>query len=66
MAFALGFDGQPDGLDFFREGGCLGTLLAVWGVKALVTLGPQNLPRLAGVTVDGWSVGLAGGRLKCY
>ena len=34
-------------------GGCLGTLLAVWGVKALVTLGPQNLPRLAGVTVDG-------------
>jgi putative ABC transport system permease protein len=34
-------------------GGGLGAGLAAWGVQALVALGPRDLPRLDGITVDG-------------
>ncbi|MGH9139803.1 MAG: ABC transporter permease [Vicinamibacterales bacterium] len=34
-------------------GGALGVLVAVWGVDALVQLGPASLPRLQGVGVNG-------------
>ena len=34
-------------------GGALGIALAVWGVKALVQLAPEGLPRLGEVGVDG-------------
>jgi len=34
-------------------GGALGTLLAVWGVDLLLSLGPADLPRARGVRVDG-------------
>jgi putative ABC transport system permease protein len=34
-------------------GGALGLLLAWWGVKLLVTLGPADLPRAAEIGVDG-------------
>jgi predicted permease len=33
-------------------GGALGTVLAIWGVDALVALAPQNLPRLGTVKID--------------
>src|SRR5262249_46824680 len=34
-------------------GGAGGLILALWGVKALVALGPDNLPRLQEINVDG-------------
>jgi putative ABC transport system permease protein len=34
-------------------GGALGLLLAVWGIQALVALGPSNIPRLSEVSLDG-------------
>jgi putative ABC transport system permease protein len=34
-------------------GGIAGVLLAVWGVKALIALGPQDIPRLSQVRLDG-------------
>jgi len=34
-------------------GGGLGLLLALWGVELLRMLGPQNLPRMSNVQVDG-------------
>ena len=34
-------------------GGCLGLLLALWSTDALVALGPDNLPRLHEVGIDG-------------
>jgi putative ABC transport system permease protein len=37
------------------SGGCLGLLLATWGVELLVKFAPPDLPRLAGVTM-GWRV----------
>ena len=33
-------------------GGALGLLFAWWGVRALVAMGPQQLPRLHAITVD--------------
>jgi putative ABC transport system permease protein len=33
-------------------GGCVGLLLAVWGVDALLALAPQDLPRLSEVAID--------------
>jgi len=33
-------------------GGIAGTLLAVWGTRALLALAPANLPRLSGVQID--------------
>lgn len=38
-------------------GGLLGFLIAWWGVKLLVALGPSNIPRLREVTVDGRVLG---------
>ena len=38
-------------------GGLLGFLIAWWGVKLLVALGPSNIPRLREVTVDGGVLG---------
>jgi predicted permease len=44
-------------------GGVVGLLLAVWGIEALVRLGPANLPRLKDVGVDyyvlGFTLGLS-------
>src|SRR5262249_36072572 len=34
-------------------GGGLGVLLALWGVKALVSLAPPFFPRLQEITIDG-------------
>ena len=34
--------------------GAAGLALAMWGVDALVSLAPPNLPRLAEIKVDGW------------
>lgn len=34
-------------------GGVLGLLLAVWGIEALVALGPSNIPRLDSIGLDG-------------
>ncbi len=36
-------------------GGCLGLLLASWGVDLLVKFAPEDVPRLSGVAI-GWSV----------
>ena len=33
-------------------GGIVGTLLAVWGTRALLALAPSTLPRLSGVQID--------------
>ncbi len=38
-------------------GGALGLLLALWGGDLLVKLGPENLPRLKDVTIDGRTLG---------
>jgi len=35
-------------------GGALGMLLAVWGVDALVSAAPSNVPRLQDVSLDRW------------
>ncbi|MGH9798646.1 MAG: ABC transporter permease, partial [Candidatus Polarisedimenticolia bacterium] len=40
-------------------GGALGLLLAAWGVDALKTLAPADLPRLEEVTLDGAILGFA-------
>jgi putative ABC transport system permease protein len=40
-------------------GGALGVLLASWGVDLLVQFAPENIPRLAGVTVDRRVLGFA-------
>lgn len=37
----------------------LGVLLAIWGVDALVSLAPPNLPRLDEIRVSGWVLGFA-------
>ncbi len=37
----------------------LGVLLAIWGVDAMVSLAPPNLPRLEEVRVSGWVLGFA-------
>ncbi|HWO03072.1 MAG TPA: ABC transporter permease, partial [Blastocatellia bacterium] len=33
-------------------GGALGTLLAVWGIDALTSLNPKDLPRLSGISIS--------------
>lgn len=38
-------------------GAALGLLLATWGLDALVALGPENLPRLQDVSIDGRVLG---------
>jgi len=38
-------------------GGALGLLLALWGGDLLVKLGPENLPRLRDVAIDGRTLG---------
>src|SRR5262245_55578391 len=38
-------------------GGLLGTLLAMWGVKLLLNLAPENIPRLSQIGVDGRAFG---------
>jgi putative ABC transport system permease protein len=38
-------------------GGLLGLLLAVWGVKALVALAPQSLPKVNAIEIDLWVLG---------
>ena len=40
-------------------GGATGLLLAVWGVHLLLALGPNNIPRLDEVKIDGWVLGFA-------
>ena len=42
-------------------GGLLGLLFALWGVDALIQLGPQNLPRLQEVGIDTRVLGFAFG-----
>jgi len=37
-------------------GGALGLLLATWGVQILLGLTPKDIPRLEGVSVDGWAL----------
>jgi predicted permease len=34
--------------------GVAGVILAIWGADALVSLAPQNLPRLGETVIDGW------------
>jgi putative ABC transport system permease protein len=41
-------------------GGLLGLLLAHWTVDALLTLAPANIPRLATISVDGWTLTFCG------
>jgi len=57
---ALGAERGTLARDFLREstvlalaGGVLGLLLAYAGIKALVALGPESIPRLAMIRVDG-------------
>ena len=38
-------------------GGALGVLLAYWGLDLLLSLAPQNLPRMADVSLDGRALG---------
>jgi predicted permease len=38
-------------------GGALGLLLAVWGVDALVALGPNSIPRVNEIGIDRWVLG---------
>ncbi|HKR00254.1 MAG TPA: ABC transporter permease [Pyrinomonadaceae bacterium] len=38
-------------------GGALGLLLAVWGVDALIALGPNSLPRIDEIKIDRWVLG---------
>jgi predicted permease len=38
-------------------GGALGLLLAVWGVDALIALGPNALPRINEIRIDRWVLG---------
>ena len=40
-------------------GGTAGVLLASWGVDALRSMAPSNLPRMDGVALDGASIGFA-------
>jgi len=42
-------------------GGLLGLLLAIWGVDLLVASGPDTLPRLAEITLDGRVFAATGG-----
>jgi predicted permease len=35
-------------------GGGLGLLLSWWGLKFLMVLGPENLPRVREINIDGW------------
>jgi len=37
-------------------GGVLGVLLALWGLKVLVAIGANHIPRLEGVSIDGRSL----------
>jgi predicted permease len=60
---ALGADGSAlvratllEGALLGLMGGALGTLLAVWGTRALVALAPLELPRRDAIAVD-WRVG---------
>ncbi|MFN0107534.1 MAG: ABC transporter permease [Blastocatellia bacterium] len=38
-------------------GGCLGLLLAWWGIEMLVRIIPEDVPRLAEITLDRWVFG---------
>jgi putative ABC transport system permease protein len=38
-------------------GGALGLLLALWGVDALVALGPNSIPRVNEIGIDRWVLG---------
>jgi putative ABC transport system permease protein len=38
-------------------GGALGLLLALWGVDALVALGPNSIPRVDEIGIDRWVLG---------
>ncbi|MBO0800104.1 MAG: FtsX-like permease family protein, partial [Blastocatellia bacterium] len=38
-------------------GGLLGLLLAFWGVKALLTIAPQSLPKVNAIGIDLWVLG---------
>jgi putative ABC transport system permease protein len=40
-------------------GGAAGVLLAVWGLNALIALGPQDIPRLSQAPLDGRVLGFA-------
>ena len=40
-------------------GGAAGALLAVWGVRALIALGPADFPRRAEIAVDGTALAFA-------
>jgi predicted permease len=40
-------------------GGAIGVLIASWGVTALLTLEPGNLPRVDAIGVDGWVLAFA-------
>jgi putative ABC transport system permease protein len=42
-------------------GGTLGLLLAWWGTEVLVTLIPEDLPRLAEINIDWWVMGFTFG-----
>jgi putative ABC transport system permease protein len=41
--------------------GVLGTALAVWGSDVLVRLGPENLPRVGEIHIDGWALAFTAG-----
>ncbi len=38
-------------------GGAAGTLLAWWGIEALLTLAPPSLPRIQTIGINGWALG---------
>jgi putative ABC transport system permease protein len=46
-----------EGLVLSLAGGAVGLLLALWGLKALVALGPGDMPRLGEASLDGPVVG---------
>jgi predicted permease len=37
-------------------GGVLGLVLAYWGVQAVKALAPQGVPRVASISIDGWTL----------
>ena len=37
-------------------GGAVGLLLAYWGVQAVKALAPQSVPRVASISIDGWTM----------
>lgn len=46
---------------FALAGGAVGLILAWWGTRLLVTMRPENLPRIDNIAIDGTVLAFAGG-----